>query len=223
MTSIESSALTNRGGALRDMLVMPFLPRTTMARVLTRPRDRYAVPLFLLGLVSAAIADQPTSELGPFVALDWSLQAMVAGVVILVFLVLTGLFYAYSYLLAGVTRLLEGVADPSGLRAALAWAGIPSIGALVYRVPAALLLAWEAETIRLTDSITIIGGAQPESCAAALILGLLEVAVLIWTIVLVVINVSVAAGFSIGRSLAALVITMLAPVALLIVSLPLFA
>lgn len=214
----QLTAANDPPGAWRDFLLMPVRPRLTMRRVLDRPRDRAVLPLLLLSIVSAALAD--TEEIESLLTLDLTVQLTVLGVALAVLLLTVGAFFLFSWLVAAIGRILGGIATARETRSAFAWALIPSIWALLYRIPIAVMQKGQDQQIEVAEGITI-APAGVDGCMAALALGVLEFIVFAWMCALAVLNFSVAAGLSPWRSFSAIVLGLMAPVILIILSLPL--
>lgn len=123
-----------------DLASVVMRPRRTIRRIIDTEPDRYLKSIFLLAIFSAALED---FDLQGFREVEMSSPLLLAiNVVAGIALGLLFMLLAY-YVLAGsatlVGRWLGGNGRFRDVRAAIAWGLVPFIWALTYRLPAAVI------------------------------------------------------------------------------------
>lgn len=128
--------------SLKYLVTILYRPRATMRRILASPQ-RWSVEVVILAAVCALYSDADLRRAGEMLP-----QLQFKTVPLAAILVLSIIANAISWLLIwllisliafGVGRLLEGRATMSDVRAALAWALVPTIWSPIWRVPAMIL------------------------------------------------------------------------------------
>lgn len=212
---------------MRDLAAVLIHPRETIRRVLDRiretGRDR-AVPLLVLGAILAAFA-QDFDISGVAEVIDENavysglfLAALLIAAMLLFYL----LFHAFAWIVMVLGRLLEGKGEIAAVRSALAWGMAPMVWSLLYRVPLAISLAvseagGELSHVRVADeTFRIDPGVFAHGCGLALLIGFLDLVVTVWTLVVSSITLSEASEISAGRAFAVLLLSLVAPVIVLI-------
>ncbi len=123
---------------LADLWTILYRPRQTMRRILDSGGDRWSVPVVLLAFFCASADDVsirgiaamlPGIKLLPTMAIVTLILLLSAAMWVIMLFVL-------SWIAAFVGRILGGAATASDVRAALAWAIVPLIWSVIYRVPA---------------------------------------------------------------------------------------
>src|SRR5688572_8135127 len=156
-------------------------PRTTMREILDTPPDRMIVPLILLGIISGGLRDFNPRSFPGVDAKTWLIICAVIAGVIAVFVLL---FYAFAWIAYFIARWLEGSGDPAATRSALAWGTAPIIWALLYRLPVAFFaLAYPTRVGVQGRNINFTTGMVGDGCMAALVFAIVELAVLLWYLV----------------------------------------
>jgi hypothetical protein len=200
---------------LANLAVVLVRPRTTMARILEAPSHRGVVLLFALAAVSGIFGDfdAPTIEQVLGQSGGAQVAVLVAGVIVLVIVALTALFWFYSYVPYFIGRFLGGTGDVGGVRAALAWGLAPSIWALLYRVPAAIWFGpSSASSVRVRNgAVAFDPGRIADGCGVMLIFALLELGVFVWCAFVMSNTVAEAHRFTAWHGLGTLVISAIAP------------
>jgi len=199
-------------------------PRATMRRVLDSLPDHLAIPLIVLATVSQFIVDEDYTRLTS--ALDTAPAAVGAFIVVSVVALGGGLtvalFYAFSFLVAGIGRLLGGSGTPQQVRSGLAWGTVPFAWAMLFRAPARAL---GGETLIATvysrgNGASFLQSLNPDTgfFFPILLLALLEAAAAVWYLVLSSKCVGEAHRFSAWRGLASLIAGIFIPLVALIVT-----
>jgi hypothetical protein len=197
----------------RNFATIGFKPRETMRRILDAGRDRMIIPLILLTGISFILGDSDRPSLGgldPSKRLHFTLIlcAAFAGLLIAGML----LFYLFSWAAYGIGRAMEGQGSAREVRSALAWGSVPFIWALLYRIPVAIWLSGHRTEVGPGTRFTFNPGLASKGCLAAILFGVLELAVLIWYLVVVSKTLGEAHRFSGWRGLATLLLTAATPI-----------
>ena len=196
-------------------------PRETMRRILDAGRDR-AVPLLVLGAIVAAFAhdldienvrqlDTSASYVGLFIA------AALIAVALAFYLA----FHAFAWLVTLVGRFFEGKGDFAAVRSALAWGLAPMVWSLLYRAPLAIWFA-SSEAIQTArvkaaeGTLRMDPGLLAHGCGLALVFGLLDLIVTVWTVVVGSSTLAEANGISTMRGFLVLAISLLTPVIVIV-------
>jgi hypothetical protein len=195
-------------------------PRSTLRAILDLPRDRMALPLFALAVVSGIFGDLDAPMLQRILEQPrgWQFGLMLAAATVGIAIALVVLAWFYAWVPVLIGRFLEGTGGIREIRSALAWGSAPAIWALLYRVPAALWLGGTrgSEVHVGGDTIRIDAGALSNACGIALIFGLLELLVFVWCLVLLSNTVAEAHRFSPWRGLGTLLLSALVPVVVVV-------
>jgi hypothetical protein len=205
--------VTTAAQPLDPWLSMWVRPRATIRQVLDTNPDSQIILLAVLSGIITTFGRAAGRSLGdqlPFPAVIVVCLALgsVGGVI--------GL-YVGAAVLAWMGRMLGGRGQARDVRAALAWAAIPTIWGGILLVPELILFREElftTETPRLS--------ATPLLTALLLIFGVIEVVIGIWSFVVFLKSLGEAHGFSAWRALGTATLSTLlvaAPVLCLIVAL----
>ena len=186
-----------------DFIAVLIHPGATMRRILDQRRYRW-IPLVLLAVAASALRDRDHSDLRK--ALPFEEWWIVAGIIALALAaglaICLLLFYGFSWIPYLVGRAFEGTGDVREVRTALAWGLMPIIVSAVYRIPIAMWVGSQAETI------------NPMACGALAIVGALELATMLWYGVVGSATLAEAHRFSFLRGLATLTLSLLTPIIL---------
>jgi hypothetical protein len=196
---------------LRRLARIAIRPRTTMREIVDTPSDRMVLPLVVLAIVSGLLRDFHTRS---FPGIETKTWLIICGAILGCIIVFVLLFYAFAWLAYVVARILEGTGDPSATRSALAWGTAPIIWALLYRLPVALL-APSANPARVGvhgRNISFTAGMLGDGCFSALLYAVVELALLIWYLVVASQTLAEAQRFSVWRGLGTLAIVAATPV-----------
>lgn len=201
---------------LRNLATVLIRPRTTMARILADPRRGTVLLLFALAVVSGIFGDFDAPMLQQIVHQSGGgkVALMVAGVTVGMIVLLTALFWFYSWVPYLAGRFLGGTGDIHGVRAAIAWGLAPAIWALLYRVPAAIWLAPSAAATTMhmrRGTVAFDPGRFSQGCGVALAFAVVEFLVLVWCVVITSHTMAEAHKFSAWHAFGALVISAIAP------------
>jgi hypothetical protein len=134
------SPCMDRAPALGDLVTILYRPRQTMRRILDSGRDRWAVQIVLLAFVCASVSDSDVRGLSEFLP-NIDLLSVIA--VVLVALIVGAAMWVLalfilSWIAAPIGRMLGGTGTVADVRAALAWAMVPMIWSVIYRIPLAV-------------------------------------------------------------------------------------
>jgi hypothetical protein len=173
----------NRSNLLRKIWTKP---QAVLIYVLANQIDEQVSLFFVLGGIARAVAravtQYPTHKLGGSAAL---LLAIVSGSI-------SGMitYTGYSWGMSLIGGWLGGKAPNAQFKIVLGWALIPSITTLLFLIPALSALSGEFASTPLLTNTLLVG------C------GLAQIGLAIWSTVILLKGVALIQGFTIGRSLA---------------------
>jgi hypothetical protein len=165
-------------------------PQATLSYILANHIDEHVSLFFVLGgiarAVARAVAQYPNHKMGASAALIFALiGGSISGIIT---------YTAYSWGMNLIGSWLGGKATNDQFKMVLGWALVPSIATLLFLIPALAALGGEfASTPLLTDTLLA-------AC------GLAQIGLGIWASVLLIKGVIIIQGFSLGRSLANVVL-----------------
>ena len=128
--------------SLKYLITILYRPRATMRRILASA-DRWSVQVVVLAAICSSVTDTDArrmSELMPNLNLVPAAALVVLAVIVNAVSWLI-LWVILSSIALGVGKLMAGVGTARDVRAAFAWALVPAVWSLVYRLPALGLLA----------------------------------------------------------------------------------
>ena len=176
-------------------------PRATMQQILATDPQHQVLLLAMLAGVVQVLQRASAKNLGdhfelPYVMLLAAIGGPIAGIITL---------YISSILLHWTGRFIGGHASSQHIRTAIAWAGVPTICALLLWLPALVLFGQE-----LFTSQTPVIASNP--LLAMLLLGFaaLKIIIGLWAFVLLLKCIAQAQGFSAWLALGNLVLSVLA-------------
>lgn len=199
---------------MKRLATIMIRPRQTMREVLDAPGGRWVLPIVLITMLSAVIGD---FDIHLFRRAIQQKQILYLAPIILVVgtLVWLAVFYLFSWVayLIG-QKAFEGAGSAADVRAAVAWGVVPAIWALLYRIPAMFFV--QRENVDIGAGKFRISRVMAEGCWTGLLMGVLEFAAFVWTVVLVSNTIGEAHRFSSWRGLATLLMTCAVPLVVLI-------
>ncbi|MFO0013388.1 MAG: Yip1 family protein [Planctomycetota bacterium] len=162
-------------GEFRPLRTVWFAPRATVRRIVSVNPTLYVLPFVCLAGIGSALDRASLRNLGD----QTSLPAILTIAVILG--PLGGLlgWWIGSHLIRISGAWIGGIADSEAIRTALAWASLPNVLALFLWIPQLALFGSENFT---TDTPQI--DSQPGLLVALMVIGVLELTLGIWTLVL---------------------------------------
>jgi len=178
----------NNGGINRTNLFRKIWtePRATLNYILANRINEHVSLLFVLGgiarAVGRAIAQHPTHKMSGAAALVLAIVGgSISGII-----TYTG--YAWGMSLAG--GWLGGKATNDQFKIVLGWALVPTIATLLLSIPTLAVLSGEAASTPLLTHTLLVGG------------GVLQLGLGVWATIILLKGVALIQGFTIGRSLA---------------------
>lgn len=191
-------------------------PRATMRRILAAPPDRAVIPLVLLAAFSSVLRDSSFAKL-PDALQTPGVAATVITVFLLNLLVIVGVFYLFAWLTYFAGRFVEGTGTARDVRSALAWGLVPIVCAILFRLPAALLLRGDDPQIQMSQfGVSFNTAPLARGCGWALVLLALEAIVFVAWIVITTNTLAEAHRYSRGRALQTLGMVAVAPIVIVI-------
>ena len=203
---------------LRNLAAIMIRPRAVMQRVLGSP-DRTWIALVILSTISATAGDFDRRGFANMVqAAEGSglhpvlIGLIGVGIVVAIFAFGFLFFFLFSWAAWGIGKVMEGTGDAKSVRRAVAWGLVPTIWALLYRIPAIFLTSSVNPELRAgAEKVVLNPGRMGEGCLIGAIFGALEIATLVWVTAVMSNTVGEAHQFSGWRGLATLVLTSIAP------------
>jgi hypothetical protein len=186
-------------GRLNPWLSIWTMPRATMRQILDTDPRRMVIPLVLISGVVGAIGLLPAlpqlglGDLPGAGALFFAAALVCAPIFGLLCLYLLGWLFAVT------GRWLEGTGDGVGMRAAMAWSNVPAIWGGLLLIPRFMMM--ESQPADLLHN--------PGSLFAETVLGMLQLTLGVWQIVILLKCIGEAHGFSAWRALGALIFSLL--------------
>jgi len=175
-------------------------PRATMQQILATDQQHQVLLLATLASVAHILDKASEKSLGD--KLDWHYLFLIAAIVGPIAGVVS--LYVSSALIRWTGKLIGGQASSEHIQAAIAWAGVPTICALLLWLPGLVLFGQE-----LFTSQTPVIASNP--LLAMLLLGFaaLKIIIGLWAFVLLIKCVGQAQGFSAWLALGNLVLSAL--------------
>jgi hypothetical protein len=203
--------------ALSDLVTILYRPRETMRRILAA-RDRWTIQLVILALVCASVNDSDTNSLA-----QWMPDLTVISVVglVLVTLFCVALFWILALYVAAlivkyIGRLFGGIGVAADIRAAIAWAMVPIVWSVIYRIPFAIYRTRIPSGPGVSEKEAIFSALESGGCSIAIILFAIQAVFFIWCIVLAANTVAEAHKLPVEKGAAILAISLVAPMAIVI-------
>jgi len=192
---------------------MLYAPRETMRRVLDTPGRRWTIELIALAFIVSSFGD-PDIRRMPRELPGLTLVPTLAIVVLVC--IATAIFWVLAicviaWLVTLVGRRLDGKSTVADVRAALAWALVPMIWSIFYRIPISL---YQSQiTVHETGSPWQIGLELLEqgTLSVALIVIAIKLVFDLWVVGLAAINVSEAMRFETWKGFSAVAVVGAAP------------
>jgi hypothetical protein len=214
-----SPSAPDRGGKLpsfiRDLAEVVVRPRLTMRRIVERG-DRTFLPLVMPAAVAGILGDfelpAKWDGAGPFSPLLLLLINVCAA--ILVALIAAAAVYLLSWVAYAVARLFDGKSGVVQVRSAMAWGLAPLVWSLLYRLPMMFSPVGRGDAFSRmeTDQGLVLDlGLLREGCAVALILIVVEMALVVWYFIVASNTLAEVSGFSAWRGFGTLLVTFASP------------
>ena len=199
-------------GPLRPWLSIWVRPRETMRRILASDPRRQTLLLAALGGIAASIGSGRSLLVDDEVPDGALLPIMIAAGAVAA---IPGL-YLGGWLIRLTSRWFEGRGDSVATRAAIAWSNVPAIWGLLLWVPMISAFGLDGLTLRMAD---LEGDTAGQTLVV--LVGVAELAIGAWGVVILLKCLGEAHGFSAWRALAALTLALLiaaAPFALVLLA-----
>ncbi len=208
--SSRSAALGMTSPSLRDLVTILYRPRETMRRILDSGRPRWTWEVIVLASVCSSFIDpdirRASALLTPMTQVAVALFGIIVNAVGWVLL-----SYLFAWIATIVGRRLDGEGTVRDMRTAIAWALVPHIWSIVFRVPGSIYLSRFARPS--TDEVHILMEFVRQGGCSVIVV-LLTIQVLLYALILYVSSNTVAEAlrFSSWRGLATIAITSVIPI-----------
>jgi hypothetical protein len=200
-------------------------PRRTMRWMLDHPERRQSFAVVIAAVLSTYLRDLDRVQAGRAIeALGLSASMVMALAVIAVMVCVSAVFFfAFSAAAVAAGRLLGASGTFGEVRTALAWGTAPQVFALIYRLPIAIFfphLVRRSVSPEVNVGSTDLVFSTIDFSAGAIVLALVELAVLVWYLVVGSRTLAEAQKISSMRGFANLLMAVVLPfVALMVVML----
>lgn len=211
--------MANEQGAprLADLVTILYQPRQTIRRILDTSADRWALQIMVLAAVCAAVSDSDYRELQnvlPGMTQLSTIAIAALGLFVTALMWIVMLLFV-SWLVALVGRFLGGTGTVADVRAALAWAAVPVIWSVIYRIPLAVFksrfnVAPNTDAKKVLLDLIAQGG-----CAIAVVVLILQFLILIWSLYIASNTIGEAQRFSSWKGLGNLMLAIVLPIVLI--------
>ena len=165
-------------------------PKITLEYVLEKCPKKYVFVFLVLGGIVRAINRASDRGMGDTMSTAGvlTLSIVIGGLIGWMF------YYIYAWALSFTGNWLNGKADPETFRTIIAWSLVPTITTLILLIPELLIIGdqlFKSEFTFLTtfQSVAMIG------------FGLIELALWIWSLVILVIGIKIIQGFTTGKAI----------------------
>lgn len=198
---------------LSDLVTILYRPRETMRRVLDSP-ERWATQVVALAFVCASVNDSEVEaaltgllpDLGMTAGVALVLLGLILGAVLWVIEL-----YVLSWIAWFAGRKLGGNAPAADVRAALAWAMVPVIWSIIYRVPLGIL----ARRLHLPPNVSVsalfIQFASHGGCSMVALYFALQLAIFVWCLCVATLTIAETQRFATSTAFANVAITLAVP------------
>jgi len=202
-----------RAPALADLLTILYRPRETMRRILDGGPDRWAVPIVLLAFVCASVSDTDIRALRdvlPGIDFLSVIAVVIAALVVGAAMWVLALFIL-SWIAAPIGRMLGGTGTVADVRAALAWAMVPMIWSVIYRIPLAMFKS--RIPVRPDQHVKdiLLNFVEHGGCAFIAVLLALQVVFFLWSLFVASSTLGEAQRFSTEKGFVNMAITLALP------------
>jgi Yip1-like protein len=172
-------------------------PRATMRHILDTDPRRMVIALAAMGGIGSFLLEGVQSAIGSYMPVPLAVALCLAGGA------LGGIvgLYLFGFLVRVTGRWLGGLGDGVGVRAALAWSNVPTVWSLLLVLPWIALLG--EQSFRLDQSLL---EGNLATAVVALGLGLVQITIGVWALVISVKCLGEAHRCSAWRSLGALLL-----------------
>lgn len=202
--------------SLADLVTILYRPRATMRRVLENGGNRWWPQIAFLAAICSSIngGDFRRFEFNhsPLPISLTSTLALAALAMIVAGLVWIAVLFLVSWIVAPVGKLLGGSGSVPDVRAALAWAMVPAIWSIVYRIPVALYMSRFHLTSNQAMKAAILNFLANGGCAIAVVSAMLQLLFFGWFLFVGSNTLAEAQRFSAWRGLGNLALVLAVPV-----------
>ena len=199
--------------SLKYLVTILYRPRATMRRILASP-DRWSAQVVVLAAVCAVFSDADLRRAGEVLP---QLKTLPLAAILMLSVIGNAISWLLLWLLIsliafGVGRLLGGRATASDVRAALAWALVPTVWSPVYRIPG-LILASRLEAGPKADMHrALVDFLGQGGCSYIVVFFFLQILFEVASLAMACFTLAEAEKFSIQKGFVAVVSTVALPV-----------
>jgi hypothetical protein len=190
-------------------------PRDTMRRLLDASQTRPAYLVLLLAMISIALKDVDGGDVWTMKASPISSWWIVIGVLVAAFVCGVALFHLLALAALYIGRALEGESTYRRVLIAFAWGLAPSAWALVVRVPLVIQRLMHVGPPRSAAQV-LDPQLISQGCSAALLVGLFQLLLIVWTTIVTSATLAEAFRFSVWRGFGTFALTMVSPLVVIL-------
>lgn len=202
--------------SLADLATILYQPRPTMRRILDSGHDRWAIQIAFLAAVCVSVSDTDLRHLQDVYPslTQWAVLALDALAIIAGGVVWVGLLFLMSWIVAAIAKLLGGSGTVADTRAALAWALVPAIWSVSYRIPIAIYKSRFHIRPNVDQKAVLLDFLANGGCAIAVVSLMLQLVFFGWFLFVASNGLAEAQQYSPWKGLGNLALALAAPVVL---------
>jgi hypothetical protein len=204
--------------ALSDLVTILYRPSATMRRILDNARDRWTIQIVILALVCATVNDTDVRRLAdvlPGLTLT-SIITLALAMIIGIGLMWVAFLFLAALLVKYTGRAFGGTGTARDIRAALAWAMVPVVWSLIYRIPVALYQSRLPLGPNTSPREMILGSMDAGGCSVAVVFLALQLIFFVWCVVIAAATVAEAHHVPIEKGAAILAVSLIIPPAVIL-------
>lgn len=165
-------------------------PTITLKYILEKCPKQYVLVLLVLGGIVRSISRASERGMG---------DTMSTASVLLISVLVGGLigwisYYIYAWALSFTGNWIKGAAEPETFRTVIAWSLVPSIATLILLIPELIIFGDDLFKSELSD-VSMVKG------IGLVAFGIFELALSIWSLVILVIGTKIIQGFGTGKAI----------------------
>ena len=200
----------------KDLVTILYRPRETMRRLLDGT-DRWTIQVVVLAAVCASVGDSDWRALRRQLPelKTLSLVALAIGSILAVAIAWAILLFIFTWITAGIARVLGGTAPVRDIRAALAWSLVPVVWSVFYRIPVAVEKSLIIGDRPVDEKEIILNFLANGGCSFIVVLLIIQMLFFIWVVWIASSTVAEAQKWPTAKGFANVALSCVAPLAII--------